>query len=251
MSEPSAQRVALITGSARGLGRATAEALARQGVALMLVDIRAERLEATAEALRESGAVCEIFATDISKYGNCFAAVEATVQRFGRLDILINVAALMGFHHAVEVTEEEFRRIMEVNSFAPFWLIQAALPHLLAVKGNIVNVASQSALMGTSYIVPYSMSKAALVQMSKSLAVEYGEKEIRINVVAPGPMMTEIANDLSRPDDMDFAKVMRYSGLRPPSQPEAVAAVIAFISSPAASAVHGAVWSADNGSATG
>ena len=251
MNQPSAQRVALITGSARGLGRATAEALARQGVALLLVDILAERLETTAEALRADGAICEIFATDISKRANCFAAIDAAVAKFGRLDVLINIAALMRFHHAADATEEDFRRIMEVNTFAPFWLIQAALPHLLESKGNIVNVASQSALIGTSYIVPYSMSKAALVQMTKSLAVEFGDKDIRINAVAPGPMMTEIANDLVWPEGMDRAKIMRFSGLRPPAQPETVAEVIAFISSPAASSVHGAVWSADNGSAAG
>ena len=116
---------------------------------------------------------------------------------------------------------------------------------------NIVNVLSQSALMGTSYIVPYSMSKAALMQLTKSLAIEYVDKPIRINGVAPGSMMTEISTGARLPEDVDFAKMKRYSGERPPADPAEVAAVVAFISSPKASNVHGAIWTADGGVTAG
>lgn len=251
MIDQPTQRVALVTGSARGLGKAIAEALAAQGVALMLVDILADRLEGTAAELRATGATVGIFATDISARANCFAAVDAALAAYGRLDILINAAALMRFNHAVDVPEEEFNRIMAVNTAAPFWLCQAALPHLLETQGNIVNVLSQSALIGTAYIVPYSMSKAAGVQLTKSLAVEYADKPIRINAVAPGSMMTEISSEAPFPGGVDFAKIQRYSGVRPPANPAEVAAVVAFISSPAASNVHGAIWAADAGVSAG
>lgn len=251
MNEEAARRVALITGAARGLGRAVAEAMAQQGVDLLLVDILAERLQATRDALAAKGANCELFAADISERANCVAAVDAAIAKFGRLDVLVNAAALMRFHHAAEVPEQEFRRIMEINAYAPFWLIQAALPHLLEAKGNIVNVLSQSALMGASYIVPYAMSKAALLQLTRSLAVEYSDRPIRINAVAPGGMMTEISSEAAMPEGVDFAKIKRYSGMRPPSDPAEVAAVIAFMASPAASAVHGAVWTADGGVTAG
>lgn len=245
------ERVALITGAARGLGRAIAEALAAQGVALMLVDVLADRLEETRGALAAQGTRCAAFPTDISRRANCLAAVEAAVAEFGRLDVLVNTAGLMRFNHAHEVPEDEFWRIMQVNAAAPFWFFQAALPHLLASEGNVVNVLSQSALIGTSYIVPYSMSKAALLQMTKSLAIEYVEQPIRINAVAPGGMMTEISAEARMPEGVDFAKIKRYSGERPPADPADVAAVVAFISSPAAKGVHGAIWTADGGVTAG
>jgi meso-butanediol dehydrogenase/(S,S)-butanediol dehydrogenase/diacetyl reductase len=251
MNRNATTRVALVTGSARGLGRSIAQALAQQGVVLMLVDVLADRLEATRCELQDAGARCAAYATDISVRTNCVAAVEATIAAFGRLDILINAAGLMRFNHATEVPEEEFWRIMQVNAAAPFWFAQAAIPHLLATSGNIVNVLSQSALMGTPYLVPYSMSKAALLQLTKSLAVEFADKTIRINAVAPGAMMTEISTGTRPPTDADIAKIKRYSGQRPPANAAEVAAVVAFISSPLASTVHGAVWTADGGVTAG
>lgn len=251
MDETTPQRVALVTGSARGLGRAIAEALAAQGVALMLVDVLADRLEHTRAELAAAGAQVVVFAADISLRANCIAAVEAALAAYGRIDVLVNAAGLMRFNHAVDVGEDEFWKIMQVNTAAPFWLAQAAIPHLLATHGNIVNVLSQSAFLGTSYLVPYSMSKAALLQLTKSLAVEYAQAPIRINAVAPGAMMTEISEATRPPADADFAKIKRYSGERPPAAVNDVAAVVAFISSPAAAAVHGAVWTADGGVTAG
>jgi meso-butanediol dehydrogenase / (S,S)-butanediol dehydrogenase / diacetyl reductase len=251
MTRPAEKNVALVTGAARGLGRAIAEALADQGVRLMLVDILADRLEATCGELTAQGAVCAVFPTDISIRANCAAAVAAAIAAYGRLDILINAAGIMRFNHAIEVPEEEFWAIMKVNAAAPLWLAQAAIPHLLETSGNIVNILSQSALMGTAYIVPYSMSKAALLQLTRSLAVEYADSPIRINAVAPGSMRTEISEATRPPADANFARIRRYAGERPPADAAEVAAVAAFLASPLASAVHGAIWTADGGVTAG
>ncbi len=251
MVETAGQRVALVTGAARGLGREIALALAGQGVALLLVDVLGERLAETCAELEAQGARCIAHVADISRKEDCTAAVDAAIAAYGRLDVLINAAGLMRFNHAVDVPEDEFWKIMQVNMAAPFWFAQAAIPHLLESGGNIVNVLSQSALMGTAYIVPYSMSKAALLQLTRSLAMEYVGKPIRINAVAPGAMMTEISTGTMPPADADFTLMKRYSGERPPNNPAEVAAVVAFISSPQCSAVHGAVWTADGGVTAG
>ena len=150
MNDASPQRVALITGAARGLGKAIAEVLARQGVALMLVDVLAERLEQTRGEIEAAGTRCAAFPADISQRANCVAAVEAALVAYGRLDVLINAAGLMRFNHAVDVPEDEFWRVMQVNAAAPFWFAQAGIPHLLESHGNSVNVLSQSALFVTA-----------------------------------------------------------------------------------------------------
>ena len=247
----SVARVAIVTGAARGLGRSIAEALAVQGVDLMLVDILADRLEETRAAIVASGVRCEAFATDISQRANCVAAVDATLAAFGKLDVLINAAGLMRFNHALEVPEDEFWRIMQVNAAAPLWFCQAAIPHLLKTQGNIVNVLSQSALMGTSYLLPYGMSKAAALQLTKSLAVEYVDHPVPSHAVPPGSMMPETAGGGGPRAVGARPRGGRFGGAPPPADPAEVAAVVAFISSPAASGVHGAVWTADGGVTAG
>jgi NAD(P)-dependent dehydrogenase (short-subunit alcohol dehydrogenase family) len=251
MAQTSETRVAFVTGAARGLGRATAEALAADGLALFLVDVLAGPLEETRAELSARGVACEAKVVDVSDRTQCVGAIEAAVAAYGRLDVLCNVAGIVRFNHATDVPEDEWNRILAVNLSGPFFLCQAAIPHLLKTHGNIVNVCSQSALMGTPYIVPYSASKAALVQLTKSLAMEYMDTPIRINAVAPGTMATTIGEGLSMPQDLDWAKIMRFQGARPAAPPEDVAAMIAFVASPKAASVHGAVMSVDGGVTAG
>ena len=244
-------KVALVTGAARGLGRATAEALAADGIKLFLVDILAERLEETRLSLVATGAQCKTMVADLSMREACQEIVEATIATYGRLDILCNVAGILKFHHVQDVTEQEWDALIAINLSAPFWISQAAIPHLFVSNGNIVNVASLSAVVGTPYIVPYAATKAALVEMTRAMAMEYIDQPIRINTVAPGTMPTEISQGTSRPVGFDPEKIRRYAGLRPPSSPEEVAGLIAFIASDKASAIHGALIHADGGASAG
>ena len=251
MAETSENRVALVTGAARGLGRATAEALAADGLSLFLVDVLAGPLEETRAELAARGVRCVAKVVDVSDRAQCIGAVEAALAAYGRLDVLCNVAGIVRFNHATDVPEAEWSRILAVNLSGPFWLCQAAIPHLIETKGNIVNVGSQSAVMGTPYIAPYSASKAGLVQLTKSLAMEYMDAPIRINAVLPGTMATPIGEGLAMPQDLDWAKIMRFQGQRPASPPEEVAALIAFVASPKAASIHGAALSADGGVSAG
>ena len=246
-----AGRTAFVTGAARGLGKEIARALGRDGHALYLGDVLAGRLEETAGELRALGYQVTTRCFDVSSREECFAAVADCVARCGDLTVLVNCAGIMRFDHFTEVPEDAWNRILAVNLSGPFFLCQAALPHVIAAKGNIVNVASSNGLMGTPYTGPYSATKAALINLTKTLAMEYVGQPIRINALCPGPMATEIAAGVTMPPEIDHAKVVRYSGQRGLAEAADVANVAAFLASDAAASVHGAVWTADVGTSAG
>jgi NAD(P)-dependent dehydrogenase (short-subunit alcohol dehydrogenase family) len=125
------------------------------------------------------------------------------------------------------------------------------LPHLITARGNIVNIASSNGLMGTAYTGPYSATKAALINLTKTLAMEYVEEPIRVNAVCPGPMATEFASGVQPPATIKHDKIVRYSGLRGMGSAAEVAKVVAFLASDAAAGVHGAIWTADLGTSAG
>jgi NAD(P)-dependent dehydrogenase (short-subunit alcohol dehydrogenase family) len=245
------RKTAFVTGAARGLGKEIARALGRDGCALYLIDILAERLEETAAELRAAGCKVATRAVDVSKKQACVDAVADCVACFGDLTVLVNCAGIFRFDHFTDVPEEAWHRILAVNLSGPFFLTQAALPHVIAARGNIVNVASSNGLIGTSYTGPYSATKAALISLTKTLAMEYVDQPIRVNAVCPGPMATELAAGASQPAGVDFAKVMRYSGQRGLADAADVANVVAFLASDAAASVHGAIWTADTGASAG
>jgi len=246
-----AGKTAFITGAARGLGREIALAMAADGHALYLVDILGDRLEATAGELRAMGHEVVARTADISVRQQCVDAVADCAARLGGLSVLVNCAAIMRMEHFADVTEDAWNRILAVNLSGPFFLMQAALPHLIAASGNIVNVASSNGLMGTAYTGPYSATKAALINLTKTLAVEFSEEPIRVNAVCPGPMATGIAVGVMPPATIKHDKIARYSGLRGMGDAGDVARVVAFLASDAAAGVHGAIWTADLGTSAG
>lgn len=244
-------KVALVTGAARGLGLEIARVLGRDGFRLFLLDVLDERLAEAAQALEAEGYTVATRKTDVSRHDEAFAAVAQCIAAFGRLDVLVNCAGIVRFNHAHEVPQAEWDRILGVNLSGPFFMTQAALPHLIAAEGNIVNIASSNGLRGTPYTLPYAATKAALISMTKTLAMEYVDAPIRVNAVCPGPMNTEIGNDIVFPPNMDEAKLARYAGQRPAAEASEVAQAVGFMASSAASAVHGAIWTADGGISAG
>jgi NAD(P)-dependent dehydrogenase (short-subunit alcohol dehydrogenase family) len=150
-----------------------------------------------------------------------------------------------------DTSEDAWNRILAVNLSGPFFLAQAALPHVIAARGNIVNVASSNGLVGTPYTGPYSATKAALISLTKTLAMEYVEEPIRVNAVCPGPMATEIAASVNPSPGIKHEKIVRYSGQRGLGDVRDVAKVVAFLASDAAAGVHGAIWTADLGTSAG
>jgi NAD(P)-dependent dehydrogenase (short-subunit alcohol dehydrogenase family) len=244
-------KAALVTGAASGLGRATAIKLAQAGADVCAVDVNAAGLEQTAEQLRGLGVQALVHATDLSEAANCERAVAAAVSTFGRLDALCNVAGIIVLCNAHEMSAVDFQKTLAVNLSAPFYLIQAAIPHLLQANGAVVNVTSSAAFIGEAYAVAYCATKAGLNQMTKALAMEYMHKPIRFNAVAPGGMHTNIANNIKMPADVDYALIKRFSGMRGMVEVDDVADMIAFLASDAGRGYHGSIVSIDRGITAG
>ena len=245
-------KAALVTGAASGLGRGTARALARAGADVFLVDVNAAGLEQTAEAVSALGAKAVVHATDLSVAANCHAAVAAAVAAFGRLDALCNVAGVIFLNHTTAMPQQDWDKTIAVNLSAPFFLSQAAIPHLLEQHGAIVNVSSSATAIGKAYAAAYCASKAGLTHMTKAMAMEYMHKPIRINAVAPGGMMTNIALSMANsPQDLDRSLIDRFVPLRGLVEVDDVADLVAFLASDAARAYHGACIAIDKGITAG
>jgi len=240
-------KAALVTGAASGLGRGTALALARAGADVFLVDLNAAGLAETAEQIRALGVRAETYAADLSAAEACRTAVAKAAEAFGRLDALCNVAGVIMFSHTADMPEADWQKTLAVNLSAPFFLIQAAIPHLLETEGAVVNVTSCAAHKAQAYSAAYCAAKAGLSHMTKSLAMEYMHKPIRFNAVAPGGMMTNIAMGMKLPADFDRAIFGRVAPLRGLVEVDEVAELTAFLVTPAASGYHGACINIDKG----
>jgi NAD(P)-dependent dehydrogenase (short-subunit alcohol dehydrogenase family) len=247
MSQRFTGKVIIVTGAASGLARATALGFAREGASLALVDINKAELDNTAQAVEALGAQVLTVATDISSRDACMDIVARTVGHFGKLDVLCNIAGIVQIGHSTDVSENDWQRMVSINLAAPFWLSQAAIPHLIKTHGNIVNCASQSSVKGAAYVVPYSMTKGGVVLMTKSMAMEFINEPIRINAVSPGTMATNMAAGTTLPENIDLSLFARYAGIRAASEPEDVASMFLYVASDDAKAVHGAILCVDGG----
>ena len=244
-------KVALLTGAAGGLGRATTISMAQAGARLCLVDINQSGLDQFAEELGNEGTEVLTIVADLSEPEECHRVVATTLEKFGRLDALCNIAGVMIMAHTTEMTPQQFNKIINVNLGAPFFLSQAAIPHLLETRGAIVNVSSCAAHMGQAYLAIYTATKAGLNNMTRSMAMEYIKKPIRINAVSPGGMMTELAASMRLPEGAEPELVKRFSPLRGLVDIEKMADFIVYLVSDAAEGFHGACISMDQGIVVG
>jgi meso-butanediol dehydrogenase/(S,S)-butanediol dehydrogenase/diacetyl reductase len=240
-------KIALVTGASSGLGAETARVLARQGVRVFGIARDADRLAAVFADI-EGGAYALV---DVGSAEACRGAVEKCVERFGGLDVLINIAGRHQMRRTESMTDEDWEEDLAVNLNGPFYLCRAALPHLLARGGNIVNVASIAGVEGQAYSAGYCSAKHGLIGLTRALAVEYTADRLRVNAVCPGGMLTPQIEQFSAPENANFDLIMRTASPRGFMQPVEVANVIAFLASDAAAAVHGAVYRVDNGKGAG
>jgi meso-butanediol dehydrogenase / (S,S)-butanediol dehydrogenase / diacetyl reductase len=240
--EAEAQKVALITGAARGIGLATAKLFLAEGWRVALLDRDAAELET---ACAELGSDTLALVRDISNPQDAPAALRDVLNRFGRLDALVNNAGVADFGPIEETDFDRWRRVMETNLDGTFLMSQAALPALKESRGALVNIASISGLRASTLRVAYGTSKAAVIQLTKQQAAELGEFGIRANCVCPGPVRTKLAMAVHSPEIIaayhDAIPLNRYG-----SESE-IAEVIVFLCGPRASYVTGQVIAADGG----
>jgi NAD(P)-dependent dehydrogenase (short-subunit alcohol dehydrogenase family) len=241
-------RVAIITGATRGIGLATARLILARGGRVSICSRKAEACEAAAAALAAEGFETLAIAAHAGREDDIAALVERTIERFGRLDIVIaNAGTNPVFDPLATLPEESFWRIIDTNLAGPWRLARHALPHIQAAGGGaMVVVSSVNAQLGMPGSGAYGISKAALEQMARQLAVEWGHAGVRINAVAPGTTRTDMIRALVQKDDF-LDSITSATPLRRIAEPEDVAGAITFLVSDAARHITGQVITVDGG----
>jgi NAD(P)-dependent dehydrogenase (short-subunit alcohol dehydrogenase family) len=240
-------RVALLTGAASGIGRATAERLAAEGAALWLVDVQREALDHVLASVRAAGADAEAAVADVASEREVEATVAACVARFGKLDVLCNVAAVLRFDHFHEIRTADWARVLAVNLTGTFFTCRAAIPHLLATAGNVVNVASTAAVHGQPWAGAYAASKGGVLAMTYSIAIDYAKQGLRANAILPCDIATPMFHEFRLPAGADAKLVRRVMAPRGSGRPADVAGVIAMVASDDGAHMTGAAIRVDGG----
>jgi NAD(P)-dependent dehydrogenase (short-subunit alcohol dehydrogenase family) len=249
-------QVAIVTGAGRGIGRATAHELARMGAAIVVAELDRATSESTATELRGQGHRALVVRTDVTSRAELAAMVEQTVAAFGRIDILVNNAGIYRAAATLDVTEDHWDAIMNINAKSVFFATQAVLPTMIAQKrGVIVNLASMAGKVGSRTNLPYNASKAAVISMTKSIALSHAADGIRANCVCPGFVETEMWISVvnaqaallgQTPEDFHHQRRLQVP-LGRMERPEDVANVIGFLASPRADYMTGQALSVDGG----
>ena len=237
-------KVALVTGAASGIGRATAERYAQAGASVVAADLALEGVEALASEL---GDRVTAVACDVSDAGSADAAVAVAVERFGRLDVLCNIAGVLRFEHTHEVSDEEWALVIGVNLTGTFNTTRAALRVMLDQgAGSIVNTASSAAFRASPWASAYGASKAGVIGFTKAIAVEYGRQGIRSNCVAPAGVRTPMIGSFRLPEGGDFSLVERIMAFDGELDPVDIANTFVFLGSDEADRINGTCISVDD-----
>lgn len=237
-------KVVIVTGAGSGIGAGTARRFLREGALVVLNGRREHKLHETIAGLDSAKAL--IHPGDVSDEEYVKGLVEDTVSKFGKLDVLVNNAAMAIFGPFAQTTTQDWRRTMATDLDSVYFTCREALPHLLKAKGSIVNLSSASGIGGDWGLSAYNAAKGAVTNFTRSLALEYGSRGVRINAVAPSLTSTEATVDLEKSDTV-MAAFRERLPIGRAATPDEVAGVIAFLASEDALFVNGVILPVDGG----
>jgi NAD(P)-dependent dehydrogenase (short-subunit alcohol dehydrogenase family) len=241
-------KVALITGASKGIGFSIAEVFAAAGAKVVLCSRKQDQLDEMANQLKSKGYEAVGFACNVGNMDELPALVEKTIAHYGQLDILVNNAATSPVFGPVhETSAEAFDKIMNVNLKAPFELSKLCWPHLRkSANASVINISSIGGISPEHGLGIYSVSKAALISMTKVLAKEWGEAGIRVNVICPGLIETKFSEPLWNNETI-MSMVMKKLAIKRVGTAQEIGAMALFLASPAAAYTTGSVFTADGG----
>ncbi|MBI1851703.1 MAG: SDR family oxidoreductase [Planctomycetes bacterium] len=246
-------RVAVVTGGGSGIGAAISRLFAQQGARVAVLDVDGAAARSTIDAIRSAGGDAETFACDVSVAARVGSAFDAVVARFGRLDVLVNNAGVVHVGNVESTTEADFDRVYRVNVKGVFLCTQAAVKAMLAQGGGVIlNLASIVSLIAVEDRFAYTMSKGAVLTMTRSVAVDYMAKKIRCNCICPARIHTPmvdgyLAKSYPGHEAEMFAKLSAYQPIGRMGKPEEVAALALYLCSDEAAFITGQAFPIDGG----
>jgi NAD(P)-dependent dehydrogenase (short-subunit alcohol dehydrogenase family) len=244
-------KVAIVTGSSRGIGRASAELLASLGAKVVISSRKADACEAVAEGIRKAGGDAHVIPCNISRREEVEALVHGTVKHYGQLDVLVCNAAVNPYYGPLlDITDEAFDKIMGSNVKSNIWLCSLAVPKMVERGGgSVVIISSIGGLRGSTVIGAYGISKAADFALARSLAGEWGPKNVRVNCIAPGLVKTDFARALWE-DQENLKRRTATTPLRRIGEPHEIAGAVAYLASDASTFMTGQTIVIDGGVTT-
>jgi NAD(P)-dependent dehydrogenase (short-subunit alcohol dehydrogenase family) len=243
-------KAAIVTGASSGIGRATAMAFGRAHGSVVAVGRDQAELGTVASAIREAGSRCEVVAADVTAPGAAKQIVQAAVDVFGGVDVLVNAAGIIGSGSVEATGDEMWDRMFDINVRAPFRLIREAASHLVARRGAVVNVSSVTGLRAFPGLAAYCSSKAAIDQLTRCAALDFAPKGVRVNAVNPGVVVTNLHRRSGMAEDA-YAKFLERSKETHPigraGQPDEIAELVLFLASERSGWITGATIAIDGG----
>jgi len=244
------EKIAIVTGGGSGIGLAIAEKLVQNAIRTIIVGRDEQKLCAAKQKL---GAFCELMTCDLSDLSSIPGLVNAIIKKYGRIDILVNNAGINMKKEFIEVTDEEFQKIILTNVTAVFALSREVVKCMLekGIEGSIVNISSMASQYGIPKVIAYTASKSAIEGMTRAMAVDLSPKGIRVNCIAPGFIATDMSAKALNNDPERKNKVLSRTPMRELGQPSDIGDAALFLASDAAKYITGVVLPVDGGNSIG